>query len=237
MDDYTKSYQQLVADIADALRPTDVEKLDWFYKESLSNRRPPAQADAPWTPLSVLRGLEEAGVFSSERPEGLAAAMLEVKREDQEKAVKGFVEKHQGTLSSLRKRRRPVPRDEKDGPYSPRHRAKAKGLLAVVPDNTNSKEADVEDGDYVTWIPPPQIPKQGAGVASSAPQSVPAKTEGSCLDDDSYSYPYDWNCLITGIIINAHVNNEVKAKQQHNYMYVSSMFEEGSFGNFTNYRG
>jgi hypothetical protein len=197
MDDYTKSYQQLVADIADALRPTDVEKLDWFYKESLSNRRPPAQADAPWTPLSVLRGLEEAGVFSSERPEGLAAAMLEVKREDQEKAVKGFVEKHQGTLSSLRKRRRPVPRDEKDGPYSPRHRAKAKGLLAVVPDNTNSKEADVEDGDYVTWIPPPQIPKQGAGVASSAPQSVPAKTEGSCLDDDSYSYPYDWNCLIT----------------------------------------
>ncbi|CAI8006966.1 hypothetical protein GBAR_LOCUS4992 [Geodia barretti] len=197
MDDYTKSYQQLVADIADALRPMDVEKLDWFYKESLSNRRPPAQADAPWTPLSVLRGLEEAGVFSSERPEGLAAAMLEVKREDQEKAVKGFVEKHQGTLSSLRKRRRPVPRDEKDGPYPPRHRAKAKGLLAVVPDNTNSKEADVEDGDYVTWIPPPQIPKQGAGVASSAPQSVPAKTEGSCLDDDSYSYPYDWNCLIT----------------------------------------
>ena len=88
MDDYTKSYQQLVADIADALRPMDVEKLDWFYKESLSNRRPPAQADAPWTPLSVLRGLEEAGVFSSERPEGLAAAMLEVKREDQEKAVK-----------------------------------------------------------------------------------------------------------------------------------------------------
>ena len=34
-------------------------------------------------------------------------------------------------------------------------------LLAVVPDATNSKEADVEDGDYVTWIPPPQIPKQG----------------------------------------------------------------------------
>ena len=91
MDDYTKSYQQLVADIADALRPTDVEKLDWFYKKSLSNRRPPAQADAPWTPLSVLRALEEAGVFSSEHPEGLAAAMLEVKREDQEKAVKGFV--------------------------------------------------------------------------------------------------------------------------------------------------
>jgi hypothetical protein len=85
-------------------------------------------------------------------------------------------------------------------------------------------------------------------VASSAPQSVPAKTEGICLDDeveDPYSYPYDWNrelCLITGIINNAHVNNEVKAKQQHNYMYVyvSSMVEgiseqNGSFGNFTNY--
>jgi hypothetical protein len=44
------------------------------------------------------------------------------------------------------------------------------------------------------------------------------------------------------IINNAHVNNEVKAKQQHNYMYVyvSSMVEgiseqNGSFGNFTNY--
>ena len=35
------------------------------------------------------------------------------------------------------------------------------GLPAVVPDNTNSKEADVEDDDYITFIPPSRIPKQG----------------------------------------------------------------------------
>lgn len=138
-----KSYQQLVANVADALRPADVEKLDWFYKESLSNRRSPAQADAPWTALSVLRALEEADVFSHERPDSLATVLQEVKREDQQKAVKNFVgelihlrdvkvvhisavfaEKHQETLSAIRKT---VPRglkDEKDGPFPPRLWAK-----------------------------------------------------------------------------------------------------------------
>ena len=139
-----KSYQQLVANVADALRPADVEKLDWFYKESLSNRRSLAQADAPWTALSVLRALEEAGVFSHERPDSLATVMQEVKREDQQKAVKNFVgelihllrdvkvvhisavfaDKHQETLSSISKT---VPRglkDEKDGPFPPRVWAK-----------------------------------------------------------------------------------------------------------------
>ena len=139
-----KSYQQLVANVADALRPADVEKLDWFYKESLSNRRSLTQADTPWTALSVLRALEEADVFSHERPDSLATVMQEVKREDQQKAVKNFVgelihllrdvkvvhisavfaEKHQETLSSIRKT---VPRglkDEKDGPFPPRVWAK-----------------------------------------------------------------------------------------------------------------
>ena len=55
-------------------------------------------------------------------------------------------EKHQGTLSSLRKRRRPVPRDEKDGPYPPRHRAKAKVCNVVTkPDYSFSIKVDIKN--------------------------------------------------------------------------------------------
>ena len=90
-DSYTKSYHQLVADVADVLRPMDVGKLEWFYNKSLSNRRSLMQADTPWTSISVLRALEEARVFSREHPQGLADAMLEIKREDQKEAVEDFV--------------------------------------------------------------------------------------------------------------------------------------------------
>ena len=97
MEKYKKAYQQLVADVGDALRTADVEKLDYFYKKSL--RRPLAQADTPWsTGLGLLRALEEAGLFSYSRPEGLARAMTEIKREDQMKVVDDFVGKCYDTI-------------------------------------------------------------------------------------------------------------------------------------------
>lgn len=93
MESYKKAYLQLVASVGDSLKSTDIEKLAYFRKESLSSCRTLAQADTPWTGLGILRALEEIGDFNYVRLEGLANAMSEVKREDQKKVVDEFVGK------------------------------------------------------------------------------------------------------------------------------------------------
>ena len=89
MDDYERSYKQLVASVGASLKKADLETLDYFYREPLSRAR--GRADEAWTGLGLLRTLEEAGVFSARRPEGLAGVMSEVPREDQRAIVEKFI--------------------------------------------------------------------------------------------------------------------------------------------------
>ena len=89
MDDYERSYKQLVAGVGASLKKADLETLDYFYREPLSRAR--GRADEEWTGLGLLRTLEEAGEFSARRPEGLARVMSEVPREDQRAIVEKFI--------------------------------------------------------------------------------------------------------------------------------------------------